>query len=61
MAMEEVMNDPSRTYQVQIQDVFVHGMFLAKRKYRFLRVAYTAFIVGAFSAAIVGVLSGALR
>ena len=60
-AMEEVMNDPSRTYQVQIQDVFLHGMFLAKRKYRSLRVAYTAFIVGAFSAAIVGVLSGALR
>jgi hypothetical protein len=59
-AMEGVMNDPSRTYQVQLQDVFIHGTFLAKRKYRFLRVAYTTFIVGAFSAAIVGVLSGAL-
>jgi hypothetical protein len=59
-AMVEVMNDPNRTYQVQLHDVFLHGMFLAKRKYRYLRVAYTTFIVGAFSAAIVGALTGAL-
>ncbi len=47
-AMEDVLNDPSRTYQVQLQELYNLGLFLANKKYRFLRMAYIAFITGLF-------------
>ena len=59
-AMEEIMNDPSRAYQVQVQEVYTLGIFLAKKKYRFLRLAYITFIAGIFASALLGILSGAL-
>lgn len=45
-AMEEVMNDPSRTYEMQVREVYTLGRFLAQRKYRYLRLAYLAFLAG---------------
>ena len=60
MAMEEVMNDPSLTYQVQVRELYTLGTFLAKKKYRFLRLAYITFIAGAFTSALVGFFSGVL-
>jgi len=45
-AMEAVMNDPSRTYEMQVREVYTLGRFLAERKYRYLRLAYLAFIAG---------------
>jgi hypothetical protein len=59
-AMEEVMNDPSLSYQIQTKEVYTLGMFLAKQKYRYLRLAYITFIIGAFASALVGVFSGIL-
>ena len=59
-AMEEVMNDPSRSYQMQVKEVYTLGMFLAKQKYRYLRLAYITFIIGAFASALVGVYCGIL-
>ena len=61
MAMEEVMNDPSLTYQVQVRELYTLGTFLAKKKYLFLRLAYITFIIGAFASAIVGLFSGVLN
>jgi hypothetical protein len=60
MAMEEVMNDPSLTYQVQVQELYTLGTFLAKKKYRFLRLAYITFIIGAFASALIGAFSGVI-
>ncbi|UCD89882.1 MAG: hypothetical protein JSW04_00110 [Desulfobacterales bacterium] len=59
-AMEEVINDATRTYQVQLQEIYTLGVYLAKHKYRFLRLAYTAFIMGAIFSSLVGLFSGAL-
>jgi hypothetical protein len=59
-AMEEVMNDPVLTYQVQLQEIYTLGVYMAEQKYRFLRLAYTAFIVGAFASVLVGFFSGAI-
>ena len=59
-AMEEVMNDPVRTYQVQLQEIYTLGVYMAEQKYRFLQLAYTAFIVGVFASVVVGIFSGAL-
>jgi hypothetical protein len=47
--MEEVLNDPSRTYEVQIKEIYVLGKFLAAKKYRYLRLAYVSFVIGLFA------------
>jgi hypothetical protein len=52
-AMDEVMNDPSKTYEVQVREVYTLGIFLARKKYRLLRLAYLTFASGLF-------LSGAI-
>ena len=48
--MGEIMNDPSRTYGAQVRELYLLGTFLAKKKYRFLRLGYLAFITGLFAA-----------
>ncbi|MEJ2235243.1 MAG: DUF5706 domain-containing protein [Syntrophobacterales bacterium] len=60
MAMEEVMNDPSLTYEVQVRELYTLGTFLAKKKYLFLRLAYITFIIGSFASAVIGLFSGVL-
>jgi len=56
--MQEVMNDPSLTYEAQVKELYTLGMFLAKKKYRFLKLAYITFIIGAFASAVIGLFSG---
>lgn len=51
-AMEEVMSDPNRTYAAQVREIYLLGSFLAKKKYRFLRYAYVAFIAGLFGSVL---------
>jgi hypothetical protein len=60
-AMEEMMNDPSRTYQLQVREVYTLGVFLAKKKYRALRMAYMAFIVGLTASGIVALAMAMFR
>ena len=58
-AMEEVMNDPTKTYQVQVREIYTLGVYLAAKKYRLLRFAYLAFIMGLFvsgAALLIGAL-----
>lgn len=45
-AMEDVMNDPSRTYEAQVRELYTLGIFLVTKKYRYLRLAYFSFMVG---------------
>jgi len=45
-AMEEMMNDVSKSYEVQVREIYTLGSFLAKKKYRFLRLAYLTFATG---------------
>jgi len=45
-AMEEIMNDPSKTYQAQVREIYTLGTYLAGKKYRLLRCAYLAFVTG---------------
>jgi hypothetical protein len=44
--MEEILNDHSRIYGAQVRELYLLGTFLAKKKYRFLRLAYLSFIIG---------------
>ncbi|HWL92829.1 MAG TPA: Pycsar system effector family protein, partial [Phycisphaerae bacterium] len=51
-AMEEMMNDPSRTYEAQVREIYTLGVFLAAKKYRFLRFAYLTFVMGLFASVL---------
>ena len=48
-AMEQMMNNPSEAYEAQVREVYVLGQFLARQKYRYLRMAYLSFIAGLFT------------
>jgi hypothetical protein len=48
--MEELMNDPSRTYEVQVREIYTLGRYLACKKYRALRCAYLVFTSGLLAA-----------
>ena len=52
-AMEEMMNDPSQTYERQVREVYLLGQYLARGKYPFVRLAYIAFIAGLVSSVVV--------
>lgn len=56
-AMEELMGTPERAYEAQVREVFLLGNFLATKKYRLLRLAYTAMLVGFVSTGLVLVAS----
>ena len=47
-AMEEVLNDASKNYEVQVREIYTLGVYLAAKKYRFLRWAYIVFVIGLF-------------
>lgn len=44
--MRPVMNDPSRAYEVQLHEIYQLGRYLERAKYRYIRLAYGAFIGG---------------
>lgn len=56
--MEKVMNDPSSVYRAQVREIYTLGVFLAQKKYRYLRLAYTTFIVGLFASFITLLATG---
>jgi len=58
--METVLNDDSKTYEVQVKEIYTLGTYLAKKKYRYIRLAYIAFISGLFLSGIILLFSGVL-
>lgn len=60
-AMEEILNDPSKNYEAQVREIYTLGVFLASKKYRYLRFAYLAFVSGLFASVLLlswGVFAG---
>lgn len=45
-AMEETLNDPDLAHEAMVRDVYTLGLFLARHKYRYLRIAYLVFLSG---------------
>lgn len=60
-AMESVLLDVSRLYEVQVREIYELGVFLEQKKYRFIRYAYAAFISGLIAAGIVFVAAEIMR
>ena len=56
-AMEEVMSDHNLTYAAQVREIYLLGTFLAKKKYRYLRLGYLSFIIGLFAACIAFIIT----
>ncbi|MDB6115173.1 MAG: hypothetical protein JWQ83_1220 [Lacunisphaera sp.] len=56
--MERVMNDPAQTYEAQVREIYTLGTYLADKKYRYLRLAYTTFIIGLFASFFTLLLTG---
>lgn len=51
--MIEMAEEPARVFEAQVREVYQLGVFLAKKKFRVLRLAYVTFIVGLVASAIV--------
>lgn len=47
------MNDPSRTYEVQLREIYNLGGFLASKKYPFIRLSYISFLIGIITSVLV--------
>jgi len=60
-AMEQMMNDPSRTYEMQVRELYTLGRFLAAKKYRFVQLAYLAFLTGVVASGALLLVGGLLR
>lgn len=50
-AMEKILNDPSELYRAQVREIYTLGQFLARKKYRFLKLAYLTFLAGLLASA----------
>jgi hypothetical protein len=51
--MEALMNDPNRTYEAQLKEIYTSGQYLAEKKFRYIRLAYMSFIAGICTSAVV--------
>ncbi len=49
--MEGVMNNSSRVYEAQVREVYELGVFLGRKKYVYIRLAYLFFIFGLLASA----------
>ncbi|MCA9927576.1 MAG: hypothetical protein KC419_03835 [Anaerolineales bacterium] len=52
-AMEIVMAEPGQVYEAQVREIYELGLFLATKKYRYIRIAYATFILGLIVSGIV--------
>jgi Pycsar effector protein len=50
--IKEVMQSPERAYEAQIREIYELGVYLGYQKYRYVRLAYLAFISGLLSSGV---------
>ena len=55
--MNEVMHDPTLSYEVQIREIYEMGIYLGRKKYRYIRIAYTSFLLGVILSVLVLVVA----
>ena len=44
--MNEVMHDPTKSYEAMVREIYELGIYLGWKKYRYIRIGYTAFLSG---------------
>ena len=55
--MEKIIEDDYLIYEMQIREIYEQGLYLGRKKYLFIRYAFTFFITGLLSSAGVLVLT----
>ena len=51
--MQELLNDPDRTYEAQVKELYFAGVYLQKTKYNYVKLGYIFFFAGLISSTIV--------
>ena len=54
--MEQTMSSASTAYEAQLREIYLLGSFLAKSKYRWLRLGYISFMAGLAGSALVWIV-----
>lgn len=44
--LEGIMNDPDRTYEIMVREIYYSGVYLIKGKYRYISAGYMFFFAG---------------
>jgi hypothetical protein len=44
--LEEIMNDPDRSYEAMVREIYHAGVYLVKSKYKYIRAGYMFFFTG---------------
>jgi hypothetical protein len=55
--MEKVLSDPTKAYEAQVRELYTMGIYLATRKFRFVRLAYLSFMAGFIASGMVLLLT----
>ncbi|MCP4358374.1 MAG: hypothetical protein GY796_10200 [Chloroflexi bacterium] len=50
---DALLHDPSQAYRVQLREVYELGIYLGRKKYRYIRVAYLSFLTGLMMSTLV--------
>jgi len=51
--LEEVMNNPNRTYEAKIREIYNAGVYLHKTKYKYLTYGYILFLIGMIASTLI--------
>src|SRR6266498_4832685 len=51
--LEEIMNEPDRTYEVMVKEIYYAGVYLVKNKYKYIRFGYMFFFAGLIISAVI--------
>ena len=47
------MNDPDRTYEVMVKEIYYAGVYLVRSKYKYIRFGYLFFFTGLIISTII--------
>jgi hypothetical protein len=58
--MEDILNDPDRTYEIQIKELYYAGRYLQNTKYNYVKLGYIFFFAGLIVSSVVYFLENLL-
>lgn len=44
--LDPILHDPDRAYEAMLRDIYEMGIYMGRKKYRFIRIAYVSFLIG---------------
>ena len=56
--LNPIFHDPGRAYDAMLRDIYEMGVYLGRKKYRYIRIAYTSFLVGLVLSTLTFIIEG---